>query len=151
MSAGHSRELGLLAGFAAVAASGLMGLDAINVFDFDRDWCTSLALLVAGLGLITVAPQSRAMYAGTLARAVPGGGPKLWSLRAATVALAPAAGVGPVAYALLSLVQAVTGSSEAPPPDWRRTVGTGTVGLGFVIAASELGLTWGATRSCGRC
>ena len=49
-------------------------------------------------------------------------------------------GAGPTAYAALSLAQALskTPSSE-PPPDWRRILGTGLVGLACMFGGAALG------------
>jgi signal transduction histidine kinase len=84
---------------------------------------------------------------GTLARIA---GPRrtlLWGARALTVLTAPVAGIGPAVYAGLSLVQAL---AEEPAvesqPDWRRTVGTGLLGLSFVVAADAAGLRVGSDQ-----
>ena len=118
-----------------------LALDGAELVELGWGWTLSLVCACSGIVLIATAPPSRALFVGAFARfAVTAR--SLWTLRAATVVTAPLAGFGPVAYALLSLAQALT----LPPddhtrPDWRHALGTGLIGLGFVLAAERLGLT----------
>jgi signal transduction histidine kinase len=109
-------------------------------------WGESAALLClcGGATLIAMGQPSRALYVGALARYTDRP-VTLWSLRAGTMATALVAGFGPVVYALLALVQALADpAARAISLDWRRTIGTGLVGLGFVLGARELGLVIGS-------
>jgi signal transduction histidine kinase len=130
-------------GAAVLVTALLLTLDGADVLELGWGWTVPLVCACAGLALIAVASPSRAMYAGALARSILN--PRaLWGLRAAVVVSAPIAALGPILYALLALAQALTEPSPREPAlDWRRTLGTGLLGLAFVIAASELGLTLG--------
>ena len=135
-----------VAGAIALLAAVLFALDGADVVRLDWGWTLALVCMCAGLGLVGVAPASRTMYAGALARFTPNVH-TLWGLRAATVITAPLAGVGPILYALLALAQAlVEPHPREPTLDWRRALGTGLVGLGFVLGASEAGLAVGDDR-----
>ena len=129
----------------------LLLLDSAGAFRLGWDWALVLACLVAGVGLLTVAPPSRAQYVGTLARVA---GPRtklLWGLRAGTVATAPLAGLGPGVYGLLTLRQALAEDpASEQQPDGRRSVGTGLV-VPVIRAGCRRGGVgaWGATGSCG--
>jgi signal transduction histidine kinase len=107
-------------------------------------WAAALTSACAGTALIAVAPPSRALYVGALARLGLGPAP-LWTARAAVFVSAPLAGAGPAAYALLALAQALR---EPLPrelrPDWRRALGTGLIGLGYVTGAVEAGVSLGS-------
>ena len=86
-----------------------------------------------------------AVYAGVIARLAPG--PRsAWAARALVVLTAPLAGTGVGVYALAALVQTLTAPPTASPPvDWRRTAGTGLLGLAAVLAASAAGIAVGGT------
>jgi len=119
-------------------------LDRAGALTLAWDLAGALVTLVAGVGLLTVAPASRAQYVGTLARITRDRG-NLWALRAATVATAPLAGLGPAVYGLLTLRQALAPEPPAgDQPDGRRSAGTGLVGLSVVLAADAAGLTLGS-------
>ena len=127
---------------AAVLAVGLLlALDQAEVLRLGWGWCAALACVVAGGGLLVTAPVSRAAYTGTLTR-LAGDRPRLlWSLRALTLAGGPIAGAGPAAYAALSLAQALAPTpAREPPPDWRRILGTGLIGLACMFAGGALGI-----------
>jgi len=125
---------------AVALVSVVLALDGAELLELGWGWALSLVCMCAGLVLIATAPPSRALFVGALTRfAVTQR--SLWTLRAATVATAPIAGLGPVAYALLALGQALTlPPSEETRPDWRHALGTGLPGLAFVLAAEQLGL-----------
>ena len=130
---------------AVLASSALMALDQADSLRLDWRWAVAIACLTAGLGLLAVAPSSGAQYVGTLTRIA---GPRravLWGARAATVLSAPVAGIGPAVYAGLSLVRALAEESVADgQPDWRRSLGTGLVGLSYVVAAVTVGFQVGS-------
>jgi signal transduction histidine kinase len=120
----------------------LLALDGVDLVELRWGWTLALVSVCAGIALIATGAPSRTLFVGAIARftLTPRG---RWTLRAATVATAPAAGIGPALYAMLSLAQALT---QARPldvrPQWRQALGTGLVGLGFVLAAAEAGLTF---------
>ena len=130
-----------------LAASALMALDQADSLRLGWSWAVALACLTAGLGLLAVAPTSDAQYVGTLTRIA---GPRrtiLWGARAATVLSAPVAGIGPTTYAGLSLAQALTEQPAADgQPDWRRSLGTGLLGLSYVVAADAVGFQVGSDQ-----
>jgi hypothetical protein len=130
-------------GTAVLMAALLLTLDGAGTLELGWGWALSLVCACAGLGLIVAAPVSRTLYAGALARFTPN--PRtLWGLRAATVITAPVAALGPVLYALLALAQALTEPDHREPElDWRRALGTGLLGLSFVLCATELGAALG--------
>jgi signal transduction histidine kinase len=136
----EARARGLVGATVAIVSVAL-ALDGAELLDLGWGWTLPLVCACSGLVLIATAPPARALFVGALARfAVTERA--LWTLRAATIATAPLAGLGPVAYALLALAQALTlPPSEETRPDWRHALGTGLVGLGFVLAAEQLGLT----------
>jgi hypothetical protein len=106
----------------------------------------ALTCACGGAALIALAPPSPILYAGALAR-IEMRPAYLWGLRAAVVATAPLAGAGPAAYALLALAETMQEPiARAARPDWRRALGTGLIGLGFVLGAVELGLSAGAAE-----
>ena len=58
---------------------------------------------------------------------------------------APVAGIGPAVYAGLSLVHALAEEPGADSqPDWRRSIGTGLLGLSYVVAAGAVGFQVGS-------
>jgi signal transduction histidine kinase len=128
---------------AVLLAALLLAFDGATGLDLGWGCTLALACAPAGLGLIAVAPASRTMYAGALARLTPN--PQLlWGLRAATLLTAPLAGLGPILYALLALGQAlIEPHPREPALDWRRALGTGLLGLALVVGAGQLGLTLG--------
>ena len=83
-----------------------MALDQADSLQLGWSWAVALACLTAGLGLLAVAPTSRAQYVGTLVRNTARRS-SLWGARAATVLSAPVAGIGPAVYAGLSLLHAL--------------------------------------------
>jgi signal transduction histidine kinase len=140
-----NRDPALALSAAVLAAGVLMALDQADLLRLGWSWAVALACLTAGLGLLTVAPSSSAQYVGTLTRIA---GPRrttLWGARAATVVTAPVAGIGPAAYAGLSLVHALAEEPGADgQPDWRRSLGTGLLGLSYVVAADAVGFQVGS-------
>jgi signal transduction histidine kinase len=129
---------------AILAASALLAADAAGLLRLGWGWATALTCGCAGLGLIAVSRPSSAMYVGALAR-LSDRPVSVWALRAAAVATAPLAGIGPVAYALLALAQALhEPGARGPALDWRRALGTGLLGLGFVVGATEVGFRLGS-------
>jgi signal transduction histidine kinase len=132
----------LLVAPALAAASVALALDGSELLELGWGWALSLVCACCGLALIAIAPPSRALFTGALARFADTER-SLWQLRAATVVTAPLGGLGPVLYALLALAQAlVEPRSSEPRPDWSHALGTGLIGLGFVLGAAELGLTF---------
>jgi signal transduction histidine kinase len=128
---------------AAIGAAGVLLAAAGGAFELEWEWAAVLTCACAGAALLVVAPTSPALYVGALARL--GLSPaKLWTARALVFLSAPLAGAGPAVYTLVALVQALR---EPLPrelrPDWRRALGTGLIGLGFVTATVELGLSVG--------
>jgi signal transduction histidine kinase len=123
-------------------AAVVLGLDGAQAIELSWGWGLALVSVCSGIALIATAPPSRTLFAGAIARFAET--PRsMWTLRAATVATAPLAGIGPAAYALLSLAQALSEPRRSEAiPDWRRALGTGLIGLGFVLGADELGLTF---------
>jgi signal transduction histidine kinase len=145
MNQPSNRYPALALSVAALAASALMALDQADSLRLGWSWAVALACLTAGLGLLAVAPTSRAQYVGTLTRIVASRRTTLWGARAATVLSAPVAGIGPAVYAGLSLVQALTEQPAADgQPDWRRSLGTGLLGLSYVVAADAVGFQVGS-------
>ena len=145
MNQASNRYPALALSAAVLAGSALMALDQADSLRLGWSWAVALACLTAGLGLLAVAPPSGAQYVGTLTWIA---GPRrtvLWGARAATVLSAPVAGIGPAVYAGLSLVHAL---AEEPAvegqPDWRRSLGTGLLGLSYVVAADVLGFQVGS-------
>jgi signal transduction histidine kinase len=120
----------------------LLALDGVELVELRWGWTLALVSVSAGIALIATGPPSRTLFVGAIARFAPTTR-SLWTLRVATVVTAPAAGIGPALYAMLSLAQAI---SQPRPldasPDWRHALGTGLIGLGFVLAAAEAGLTF---------
>lgn len=130
-------------GAAVLLAALLVTLDGAGVLDLGWGWALSVVCASAGLGLIEAAPRSETMYAGAIARSTATPQTR-WGLRAAVVLSAPIAAIGPILYALLALAQALTEPHPREPAlDWRRAVGTGLLGLSFVLCATELDLTLG--------
>jgi len=128
------RALGLI----IAVAAGLLG-----AVELDWAWGAALMCACAGVAVVLIAPASPALYVGALARLALGPA-KLWTARALVFLTAPIAGAGPAAYALLALVQALLDPLPRElRPDWRRALGTGLIGLAFVTAAVELGLSVG--------
>jgi signal transduction histidine kinase len=128
-----------------IAGGALLTAAAAGVVELGWGWAAVLVSLCAGLALHTVAPSSRTLYVGALVRFALR--PRvLWSLRALVVLTAPIAGAGPALYATLALAQAalLDPAPRALQPEWQRALGTGLVGLAFVLAADELGLTVGS-------
>jgi hypothetical protein len=84
-----------------------------------------------------------ALYAGVAARLAPG--PRsAWAFRAAVVLTAPLAGIGVAAYAAGALIESLTAAPTASAGvDWRRTTGTGMLGLAAVLAAAATGVAVG--------
>ncbi len=125
----------------------VIALDQADSLRLDWTWALALTCLTAALGLLTVAPSSRAQYVGTLSRIAGRRRTVLWGARVVTVVTAPIAGIGPAAYACLSLVQALAEDPAVESqPDWRRSVGTGLMGLSFVVAADAAGLRVGSDQ-----
>jgi signal transduction histidine kinase len=131
---------------AALAAAGLIFLAAGFGAQLPADRLM-LAVLAAVVGAALIAAGSQssrwALYAGIVARV--GRGPRSeWGLRAAVVLSAPLGGAGVIAYMLAALYGTLRSSPAAAAPlDWRRTAGTGMLGLAVVLAASAAGLTVG--------
>ena len=138
---GQARRPALALSAAVLAVGLLLALDQAGVLRLGWGWCAALACVVAGGGLLVTAPVSRAAYTGTLVR-LAGDRPRLlWSLRGLTLAGGPIAGAGPAAYAVLSLAQALAPTpAREPPPDWRRILGTGLIGLACMFAGGALGI-----------
>jgi signal transduction histidine kinase len=132
-----------LLGAAVLLAALLVALGGAGLLELGWGWALSLVCACAGLALIAAAPSAEAMYAGVLARF--SADPRArWGLRAVTVLSAPIAALGPTLYALLALAQALAEPhAREPVPDWRRALGTGFLGLAFVLCASELGAVVG--------
>jgi signal transduction histidine kinase len=131
---------------AVLAAGAVLAADAAGVLRVGWTWAAVLTCACGGACLIALAPPSRILYAGALAR-VEMRPVFLWGLRAAVVMTAPLAGAGPAAYALLALAETMQEPvSRAAGLDWRRALGTGLLGLGFVLGAVELGLSAGASE-----
>ncbi|HZB06059.1 MAG TPA: ATP-binding protein [Thermoleophilaceae bacterium] len=130
------------AGATALVAAALFALDGAEAVELDWGWALALTCACAGTALLAIAPPTRALYAGALARFAIRQR-NLWALRALTVATAPIAAAGPLAYALLAFAQALTlePSEREPQVDWRRMLGTGLLCLAFMLAISEAGLT----------
>ena len=107
----------------------------------------ALAVLSGGALLASASGRpagDQALYAGVAARLAPG--PRsAWALRAAVVLTAPLAGIGVAVYAWGALIETMT-APPAPtrPVDWRRTAGTGMLGLAAVLAASAAGVHVGS-------
>ena len=102
----EARARGLV-GAAVAIVSVALALDGAELLELGWGWTLPLVCACSGLVLIATAPPARALFVGALARfAVTERA--LWTLRAATIATAPLAGLGPVAYALLALAQALT-------------------------------------------
>jgi signal transduction histidine kinase len=132
----------LLVAPALAFASVALALNGAELLELGWGWALSLVCACCGLALIAIAPPSRALFTGALARFADTER-SLWQLRAATIVTAPVGGLGPVLYALLALAQAlVEPRSSEPRPDWSHALGTGLIGLGFVLGAAELGLTF---------
>jgi signal transduction histidine kinase len=132
-------------GALAIGGGALLTADAAGALELGWGWAGALVCLCGGVALLVVAPGSPTMYVGALVRFVLR--PRmLWPLRALVVLTAPIAGVGPALYATLAMAQAAVlePSSRALEPEWRRALGTGLLGLAFVLAAEELGLTVGS-------
>jgi signal transduction histidine kinase len=131
---------------AVLAAGAVLAADAAGVLRVGWTWAAVLTCACGGACLIVLAPPSPVLYAGALAR-VEMRPVFLWGLRAAVVVTAPLAGAGPAAYALLALAETMQEPvSRAATPDWRRALGTGLIGLGFVLGAVELGVSAGASE-----
>ena len=127
---------------AVTLAAVVLGLDGAQALELGWGWAFALISVCAGIVLIATAPPARTLFAGAIARFALTQR-SMWTLRAATVLTAPIAGIGPAVYALLSLAQALTDPRQSEAiPDWRRALGTGLIGLGFVLGAGELGLTF---------
>jgi signal transduction histidine kinase len=127
-------------GIACAAAS----LDSTSV---PEQWAPALLAALSGAALLSLASENPAggpaLYAGVIAR-LARGTRSAWALRAAVVLSAPVMGIGVAAYAAAALFETLTAPPTASPPvDWRRTTGTGMLGLAAVIAASaaSLGVT----------
>jgi signal transduction histidine kinase len=140
------REIRSLAFVAIVlAAGGVLTLDRAGALELTWDRALVLACVVAGGGLLTVAPPCRAQFAGTLSRLAGESSKALWGLRAITVATAPLAGFGAAAYGLVTFRQVF---EEEPAtdsqPDGRRSAGTALLCLAFVLMAEQAGLTLGS-------
>ena len=119
-----------------------VALDGAEVWSLGWDWAFPLVCVCAGLALIVTAGPSRALFVGALARFADTER-SLWTLRVATIVTAPLAGLGPVLYAVLALAQALVGPRvSGARPDWPHALGTGLIGLGFVLGATELGLAF---------
>ncbi len=143
MSAPDPQPAGIRAvAVAAILVSVALALDGAELVQLGWGWALALVAMCGGIALVVTAPPSRALFVGALARSATT--PRvLWGLRAAVIVTAPLAGLGPVAYALLALAQALIEPRPADAkPDWRHALGTGLVGVGFVLAADELGLTF---------
>jgi signal transduction histidine kinase len=128
-----------------IGAGALLAAGAAGALALGWGWTAALMCLCAGVALHVVAPSSPTMYVGALVRFALR--PRvLWPLRGAVVLTAPIAGAGPALYAALALAQAalLEPSPRALEPEWRRALGTGLLGLAFVLAADELGLTVGS-------
>jgi signal transduction histidine kinase len=128
---------------AVLAAGALLAAEPAGVLELGWAWGAVLVCACAGAAMIALAPPSPVLYAGALAR-VEMRPAYLWGLRAAVLVTAPLAGAGPAAYALLALAETMQEPvPRAERPDWRRALGTGLVGLAFVLGAVELGLSAG--------
>jgi signal transduction histidine kinase len=130
-----------------IAGGALATAAASGIVELGWGWAAALMCLCAGVALHAVAPSSYTMYVGALVRFALR--PRvLWTLRALVVLTAPIAGIGPALYSALALAQAalLEPSPRALEPEWRRALGTGLLGLAFVLAASELGLTVGGEQ-----
>jgi signal transduction histidine kinase len=126
-----------------LTGSVLLGADAQGALRIGWGLVSALVCCSGAIALLSVPHQTPAMYVGVLAR-LSGNRALLVSLRAAVIATAPIAGVGPVAYALLALAQALTEEERGQPRlDWQRALGTGLLGLSFVLAAEQLGFALG--------
>jgi signal transduction histidine kinase len=124
---------------------GLLTAAAAGVLELGWGWAAALVCLCGGAALHALAPSSPTMYVGALVRFALR--PRvLWPLRGLVVVTAPIAGAGPALYAALALAQAAVlePSPRELEPEWRRALGTGLLGLAFVLAADELGLTVGS-------
>jgi signal transduction histidine kinase len=142
MDAAQERGTSVAVAVTVAATSVVLALDGLELIELGWGWMLALVSGCAGIALIATGPPSRTLFVGAIARfaLTPR---SLWTLRTATVVTAPVGGIGPAIYAMLSLAQAL---SEPRPldarPDWRHALGTGLLGLGFVLAAAELGLTF---------
>ena len=133
-------------GLAAVGAGVVMALDAAReVIVFDIGWCAPIAALVAGLGLLTVAPALARDVCGRAGPSGAGRGPQ---------AVVPSSGGGVARPCGRSgtggVRRAVAGPGpfeETPPsrpgPNGAAAPGRAPLALAFVLAAAELGLTLG--------
>jgi signal transduction histidine kinase len=127
-----------------LASAALLAADAAGALTLGWAWAAALVCVCGGACLLALAPPSHVVYVGALARFEPRP-VRLWALRGAVLVTAPVAGAGPAAYALLALAE-TTQEPVAPAPrlDWQRVFGTGLLGLGFVLATAELGLSLGS-------
>jgi signal transduction histidine kinase len=133
---------GRLVAPAVAVASVALALDGAELVALGWTWAFSLVCICSGLALIATAPPSRALYVGALARFADTER-AMWRLRVAAIVTAPIGGVGPALYALLALAQALVEPRSADPkPDWGHALGTGLIGLGFVVGAVALGVAW---------
>jgi two-component sensor histidine kinase len=134
-----------VSGVAAVAvtvAAVVLGLDGAQALELRWGWGLPLLSICSGIVLIATGGPSRTLFVGAIARFALTPRSR-WTLRTGTIATAPLAGIGPVAYALLSLAQALSEPRRLDAlPDWRHALGTGLIGLGFVLGADEVGLTF---------
>ncbi len=140
--AAQERTASLVVAVSVALTAVVLALDGAQAIELRWGWGLALVSVCSGIALIATGAPSRTMFVGAIARFAHT--PRsMWTLRAATVATAPFAGIGPAAYALLSLAQALTEPRRSETlPDWPRALGTGLVGLGFVLGADELGLTF---------
>lgn len=135
---------GRAAGVALLAAGAGMALDQFGLLTFDLGWAWPVCCALAGIALLATAQQADGeLFTGVIDR-LAGDRPRRRALlRAAVVALAPLAGLGPAAYATVALRQSLTGTPIPPKLEWRRSVGSGLIGLAAVLAARRAGLLAG--------
>jgi signal transduction histidine kinase len=140
---GLSSRLGRLLGGTILAAGAVLAAHFAGLVELGWTWGAALGCACGGAALLALAPPSPILYAGALARLEMRPAHR-WGIRATVVATAPIAGAGPAAYALLALAETMQEpAGRGPSPGWGRALGTGLIGLAFVLGAVELGLSAG--------
>jgi signal transduction histidine kinase len=126
---------------AVIAFAGAVALaTSVRPAGLQLEWLYGGLAAVAGATLWSLATPGDAWF-GDVTRH----GPRPAAVRALVLLAAPLAGAGVIAYALMALYVTLASEPTAGRPvDWRRSVGTGFLGLAVVLIAVAAGVSVGS-------
>ena len=133
----------LAAGVALALVGAALFAVAVGARPPGTEWMAALLAAIFGITLTASAPAGDGLYAGVAAR-VAQDQRLAWLIRAAVIVTGPLCGAGALVYAGVALAQTLAPNPRAAAAiDWRRTTGTGFLGLAAVLAAGAAGCSAG--------